>query len=168
MNWQVMSEIGGVGKKVRELRLKAKLTQKEIAERSGLTVSYLSRLENERITPSVRTLKKIGEALEVPVSLLFDGNAEQRPSESCPVSLSGQCILEHRYVGRHVEQLFEEESYDAEQLAVLQECNDLVQHGDAEVLTALERVVRSLILLQHTRDRAAHARAEAQRAASAE
>lgn len=167
MNWQVMSEIGGVGKKVRELRLKAKLTQKEIAERSGLTVSYLSRLENERITPSVRTLKKIGEALEVPVSLLFNGDAEQRPSESCPVSLSGQCILEHRYVGRHVKQ-FEEESYNAEQLAVLQECNELLQHGDAEVLTALERVVRSLILLQHTRDRAANARAEAQRAAGAE
>ncbi len=142
-----------VGKKVRELRHQAQMTQREVAERSGLTVSYLSRLENDRITPSVRTLRKIADALEVPVSALFDGDSEQGSGESCPVSLSGQCILEHRYISRLTPPP-EEETYNAEQLAVLQQCNDLLQHGEPEVLMALERVVRSLILLQRARENA--------------
>jgi transcriptional regulator with XRE-family HTH domain len=146
-----MDQIVGVGKRVRELRHKAQVTQRDIAERSGLTVSYLSRLENDRITPSVRTLRKIAEALEVPVSALFDGDHEHRPGESCPVSLSGQCILEHRYISRLTPPP-EEETYNSEQLAILQQCNDLLQHGEPEVLMALDRVVRSLILLQRARE----------------
>ena len=146
-----MEQIVGVGKKVRELRLRAKATQRDVAERSGLTVSYLSRLENERITPSVRTLRKIAEALEVPVSALFDGDVQEHDADSCPVSLSGRCILEHRYVAKLVPPP-EEETYTSEQLAVLQQCNDLLQRGDNEVLSALERVVRSLVLLQRARE----------------
>jgi transcriptional regulator with XRE-family HTH domain len=159
-----MAEMQGVGNRIRELRRQAQVTQKEVAARSGLTVSYLSRLENERITPSVRTLRRIAEALEVPVSMLFDRDATASNHEHCPVSLSGTCILEHRYSARSkaatataqssAEILAGEESYSQEQLEVLQQCNDLLQHSDGEVLTTLERLVRSLIMLQRARENA--------------
>lgn len=151
-----MDEIVGVGKTIRQLRKQARITQKDVAARSGLTVSYLSRLENDRITPSVKTLRRIAEALEVPVSLLF-GDAHNKAPEHCPVSLSGQCILEHRYQrkgGVPAVPPAEEESYDSEQLEILQRCNDILQHGDAELMTALERLMHSLVLLQQSRDTA--------------
>lgn len=157
-----MSEIAGVGQKIRQLRKQARITQKDIASRSGLTVSYLSRLENDRITPSVKTLRRIADALEVPVSLLF-GDTSTKTPEHCPVSLSGQCILEHRFYrkgGPPPVTPAQEESYDSEQLAILQQCNDILQHSDGELLTALERLMHSLVLLQQARD-SARARGQA-------
>lgn len=149
-----MNEIAGVGKKIRQLRKQARVTQKDIASRSGLTVSYLSRLENDRITPSVKTLRRIADALEVPVALLF-GDSSSKTPEHCPVSLSGQCILEHRFHHKGAVpplQPAHEESYNSEQLAILQQCNDILQHSDGELLTALERLMHSLVLLQQARD----------------
>ncbi|MBW2731654.1 MAG: helix-turn-helix domain-containing protein [Deltaproteobacteria bacterium] len=149
-----MNEIAGVGKKIRKLRKQAGFTQRDVALRSGLTVSYLSRLENDRITPSVKTLRRVADALEVPISLLF-GDVVAGTPEHCPVSLSGQCILEHRFHrnGSVVPGASKQkESYNSEQLAILQECNDILQHGDAELLTALERLVHSLVLMQKARD----------------
>ncbi|MGW8178327.1 MAG: helix-turn-helix domain-containing protein, partial [bacterium] len=47
-----------VGKRILRLRLERKKTQREVSELTGLAVSYLSRLENGRITPSIPTLTK--------------------------------------------------------------------------------------------------------------
>ncbi len=61
-----------LGKRILELRLKSKRTQQQVCELTGLAVSYLSRLENDRMSPSIRTLTKISEALHVPLTSFFD------------------------------------------------------------------------------------------------
>ena len=48
-----------IGKLIREVRLKAGLTQQELALRSGTTRNYISRIENDRSDVELGTLRKI-------------------------------------------------------------------------------------------------------------
>lgn len=48
-----------IGKLIREIRLKAGLTQQELALRSGTTRNYISRIENDRSDVELGTLRKI-------------------------------------------------------------------------------------------------------------
>jgi transcriptional regulator with XRE-family HTH domain len=61
------------GQRVRELRQGAYLTQRELAERVGIKVERLSRLENGRQTGMYRTtLRALAEALGVKPGELVD------------------------------------------------------------------------------------------------
>jgi DNA-binding XRE family transcriptional regulator len=51
----------GIGKKIRSIREKAGLSQNDLAQLSGTTRSYISRIENERSGIEVSTLQKIVE-----------------------------------------------------------------------------------------------------------
>jgi DNA-binding XRE family transcriptional regulator len=57
-----------VGKRIRERRESAGLTQEELAARSGLPQSHISRLENSKHSPSRSTLEKIASALKISVA----------------------------------------------------------------------------------------------------
>jgi DNA-binding XRE family transcriptional regulator len=63
-----------VSKRIKELRMRAGLTQIELAEKAGLPQSHISRLESGKHSPSRVTLEKIAAALDVPVSE-FDPSA---------------------------------------------------------------------------------------------
>ncbi len=60
-----------IGIKIRELRLKNKLTQEELADRCELTKGYISQLENDLTSPSIATLKDILQALGVTLTDFF-------------------------------------------------------------------------------------------------
>lgn len=57
--------------RIREVRKRAGLTQEELAARSGLTQSHLSRLELGKYVPTLTTLERLARALKVPVSDLL-------------------------------------------------------------------------------------------------
>jgi DNA-binding XRE family transcriptional regulator len=57
-----------VGNRIREHREAAGMTQVELAEKSGLPQSHISRLEGRKHSPSRATLEKIAKALGVVVS----------------------------------------------------------------------------------------------------
>ncbi len=48
------------------------LTQEELARKVGSSKSYVSQLETRRRMPGVKTLRRIAEALDVPVELLME------------------------------------------------------------------------------------------------
>lgn len=60
-----------LGKRIRQLRKDKNLKIVEIANITGLTVSMISQVERALISPSIETLKRIGNALNIPVSYLF-------------------------------------------------------------------------------------------------
>lgn len=62
-------------KRIREWRAKRKLSQRELAERSGVSREYIARLELGQHDPTVGTLEKLAKALGVPVSALLDAPA---------------------------------------------------------------------------------------------
>jgi transcriptional regulator with XRE-family HTH domain len=53
--------------KVRWHPARAQLTQEQLAAKSGLPQSHISRIENAKHSPSLATLQKIAAALGVPV-----------------------------------------------------------------------------------------------------
>jgi transcriptional regulator with XRE-family HTH domain len=66
-----------IGKKVKEMRLRKKLTQQQVADASGISKSMLSKIENGQTASAIATLSKISETLEVPLSWLLDERMEQ-------------------------------------------------------------------------------------------
>lgn len=59
------------GKKLREARLKKKLSQGDVAKILGVHRTYISGLERGRRNPSLLTVQKIAKALHIPVEDLL-------------------------------------------------------------------------------------------------
>jgi transcriptional regulator with XRE-family HTH domain len=68
----------GVTSLVRAVRRQRGLTLDDIAQRTGLTKSYLSKIERERSTPSIAVAIKVAAALEVEVGQLFAADTESQ------------------------------------------------------------------------------------------
>ncbi len=61
-----------IGKKVRELRTENRLTLKQLAERTNLSISLISQIERAESAASVASLNKIVTALNITLYELFD------------------------------------------------------------------------------------------------
>lgn len=59
------NEVTDFGKKLREVRLKKKLSQGDVAKTLGVHRSYISGLERGRRNPSLATIQKLAKALNV-------------------------------------------------------------------------------------------------------
>jgi len=55
------------GERLKELRTSLNCSQKELSERTGLTLRTIQRIENNEVKPSLYSLKMIGEALKTDV-----------------------------------------------------------------------------------------------------
>jgi transcriptional regulator with XRE-family HTH domain len=60
-----------IGETVRNLRKEANLTLKQMARRTGLSVSLLSQIERAESSASISSLYKIAVALDVKIQDLF-------------------------------------------------------------------------------------------------
>ena len=60
-----------IGTTIRGYRLQKGLSQGDIEKRTGLLRCYLSRVENGHTIPSLDTLAKIAQALDVPLAQFF-------------------------------------------------------------------------------------------------
>ena len=67
-----------LGRAIALCRKQRDMNQVELAERAGVSVSYISLLEqNKRKDPTLSTIQKVSEALSVPSSILFFLAADQ-------------------------------------------------------------------------------------------
>lgn len=64
-----------LGEQVRNVRKSRGITLKSLAEQTGLSIGYISQIERDLTDPSLSTLRKLSEALDVP-TYLFMGVAE--------------------------------------------------------------------------------------------
>lgn len=62
---------------LRIVRKQRGLTLEGLAERTGLTKSYLSKIERSRSTPSIATTIKVAQALDVDVAQLFSDRGDE-------------------------------------------------------------------------------------------
>lgn len=63
---------------VRARRLELGLNVGQLAERTGISKGMLSKIENAQTSPSLSTLERLAAALDMPVTSLFRGLAEER------------------------------------------------------------------------------------------
>jgi transcriptional regulator with XRE-family HTH domain len=70
----MLTEVLYIGDKLRDLRKRALLTQEQLAERSGIAISTVIRIERNQVEPQGRTIRKLAEALGVePQELVKEG-----------------------------------------------------------------------------------------------
>ncbi|MBR0597108.1 cupin domain-containing protein [Sinanaerobacter chloroacetimidivorans] len=74
-----------LGQRIRDIRKSRKMTITDLANATGLTPSMISQVERSIISPSIETLKKIGNALEIPLSVLFEDAEIYTPTSAVPL-----------------------------------------------------------------------------------
>ena len=63
-----------------EARIESGMTQKELADRSGITQADISRLENGNGNPSIRTLKRLANAMGKNLKIEFVDSDNKQPA----------------------------------------------------------------------------------------
>ena len=64
------------GNRIKILRLKQLMTQEQLAEKVGIAPATLSRIENNKHSPSLSTLRELTKALNIDVTELVDFEKE--------------------------------------------------------------------------------------------
>lgn len=135
-----------LGTRIMQIRTQKGVTQREISHRTGIAGSYLSRIENRHLEPRPKTLRKIAEALGVPVSEFFEDKPGAQPGGlQCAITPSGHCVMDLLRSSRGRSPQPGTESYNPRQLQLLRMAGYLIQAGDARLLDTLEVVLGALL-----------------------
>ena len=67
--------------RVKEIRLQKGMSQAELAERTDMSVPYISHIETAQKQASLESLVRIANALEVTVDRMLNGNQTNDPAE---------------------------------------------------------------------------------------
>ena len=62
----MFAEVLYIGDRLRQTRKRALMTQEQLAERSGVGIATIVRIERNQVEPRGSTVRKLAEALEVP------------------------------------------------------------------------------------------------------
>lgn len=81
-----------IGKTIVQLRKKHELSQRELAERAGITHSAISSIENGKVSPSVSSLQKIVNVFSLSLSEFF--MIEQSPKNEAKVVIPSEELVE--------------------------------------------------------------------------
>jgi transcriptional regulator with XRE-family HTH domain len=136
-----------VGKRIREYRTAKKVTLQELAEKTGFTKGYLSKIENTPKAPPVSTLIVLSKALDISLSDFFGETTDRSPAclvrkEERPVmvrdgTLFGYAyqMLAHKFYNKHMQ------PYILTLPKRVKE-NALFQHAGEEILFVLEGTMK--------------------------
>lgn len=83
---------GSFGLRLRRLRLGQALTMQQVAERSGLAASTISKVENNQISPSYENLLRLADGLGVDVAELFNQQSNAMASGRRSVTRRGEGV----------------------------------------------------------------------------
>jgi transcriptional regulator with XRE-family HTH domain len=67
-----------IGWRVRSRAREIGLSSAELAKRVGLSRAMISKIENAQVSPSLATISRLAEVLDVPITSLFQGLDEER------------------------------------------------------------------------------------------
>ena len=70
--------------RVKNYRMTNLLNQKELAQKIGVSNALISKIESGEIELTVKTARKIGNALNIDWRDLFDDDNQSEPSYDCP------------------------------------------------------------------------------------
>jgi transcriptional regulator with XRE-family HTH domain len=114
-----------IGNVIRSYRAERGLSQGDIERRTGLLRCYLSRVENGHTVPSLETLAKIAEALDITLADFFPGS--ETPSERDAQKMLGEMSDE-----------------EVRFLAEIKKYSTTLNEGDKRLVLALIRKMASI------------------------
>ncbi|HKK65449.1 MAG TPA: XRE family transcriptional regulator [Clostridia bacterium] len=68
-----------IGSSIQKMRKAHKLTLSVLSQKSGVSAATLSQIEADKVNPTIATLWKIAEGLEIEIQSLLSGLEKQRP-----------------------------------------------------------------------------------------
>jgi transcriptional regulator with XRE-family HTH domain len=77
-----------IGETIRNFRLQKGMSQGDIEKRTGLLRCYLSRVENGHTIPSLDTLAKIADSMDLPLAQFFADHATETSGPKSAPQLS--------------------------------------------------------------------------------
>jgi transcriptional regulator with XRE-family HTH domain len=88
-----------IGERLRTIRESKNLSQGDIEQRTGMLRCYTSRVENGHTVPSIDTLAKYAQALEIPLyQLFYDSEAEPKKIKGLDLGEKKMSLSERREV----------------------------------------------------------------------
>lgn len=93
-----------VGNRLRHLRLRHKISQRELAKRAGVTNSTISLIKSNRMNPSVGALKRILDGIPIGLSEFFAFEPEKSSKvfyQSDELVEIGKGKISYRQIGEH-------------------------------------------------------------------
>jgi transcriptional regulator with XRE-family HTH domain len=90
-----MDKNGSVGYKLRVIREERGLSQRELAQRAGISTNAVSLIERDETSPSVSTLQNLAAALNVKMSYFFD---DHEPTQVLHVKAENRPVISSKGV----------------------------------------------------------------------
>lgn len=97
-----------IGARLRKRRQELGMTLSDVADSIGVTKGFLSDVERDKTSPSVASLLRICDALNMPIGALFPNNDSQviRQSERLPIKFGG-IDIEDYLINAHQQSRFQ-------------------------------------------------------------
>jgi len=142
-----MVEESELGKRIQQHRINKGLTLQELAEMTGFTKGYLSKIEKSKKAPPVSTLINLAKALNISISEIFGEVEENSPIclvkkwERRIIARDGSVFgyayqtLAHKFHNKHMEPYILTLPVNSKQ-------NALFQHKGEEILFVLEGTMK--------------------------
>jgi transcriptional regulator with XRE-family HTH domain len=134
-----------LGRRIAAHRSQLGLSQTVIAKRARLAASYLSRIENGRIFPTVPTVQKIATALRIPLNELLGPTPPEKKKKGCPVTAKGVCLIDLIDPKWGFGSRGRAERYSPRQIRLMRSFTALIRKAPPELLKSLEVVVGGLL-----------------------
>ncbi len=154
----VIGQLGQViANHVRSRRLEIGLTVGQLAERTGISKGMLSKIENAQTSPSLSTLERLSSALDMPVTSLFRGLAEERDAVFVKAGSGPEIVRKGTRAGHVYELLgtlrgpYKRVEPLLVSLAESTEVFPLFQHAGIELLYMLEGIMEYSYGREHYR-----------------
>lgn len=71
-----------VGKQIQKLRKENNLSQSQLAEKIGVSLTQLQRYENKDVQPPADILRKLADAFNVSIDFIVYGDSEEKAQQS--------------------------------------------------------------------------------------
>ncbi len=134
-----------IGQQIVAWRHQQGLSQVSVCRRTGLTPSYLSRLEAGKVEPNLRTIRRIVSALRIDVADLLGPSSPDQKGKPCPVSRGGECLMDIIDATAAGGAIDGPERYSPRQLRLIRRFTNLVGKNERKVLPALEVLVDKML-----------------------
>jgi len=96
-----------INNQIRDLRIAKKITQQELAEKTNLSVPYISQIENSHRSISLETFIKIVRALEISLSDFFIPYSVTYDTELIELLLEIQKYQQHKKIVQKILEILE-------------------------------------------------------------
>ena len=127
-----------IGRRLAAARMERGLSQASVARLAGIAPAYLSRIENGKVHPTLRTAARVATALRVSLDDLLGVTRAPHRRGTCPVSRTGVCLMDLVRAEVRARAGTDEEVYTPRQLRLLRRFNDLLLGGSPDLVKALE------------------------------